>query len=345
MKGGPRTNGPNQVDFAEAEAGSAYHEPAMGSEVVRLLRPVTGRLYLDGTVGGGGLARLVLEAAPGCRVLGTDRDPEALVEAGRALSPFGSRVRLQLMDFADVAEDGEVRELGLAGAVLDLGVSSHQLDDRGRGFTFRRGVPLDMRFDARARDADDRRPGGDRASSVRTDTTAYSLLNLASRSELTRIFREYGEFRRAAALAAAVVRRRERARMERSDDLVGALASALGRAPSIRDKARVFQAVRIAVNDELGSLRRGLPAIRDALRTEATFVVISYHSLEDRVVKRSFSEWSGACACPPDLPLCACGRTSLGCILTPKPLRPPTAEIDANPRVRSARLRAWKKAA
>lgn len=216
----------------------------------------------------------------------------------------------------------------LSGALLDLGVSSHQLDAEIRGFAFRRGVALDMRMEGK--DA---------------DQTAADLLNEASEERLTEIFRAYGEERRAGRLARTIVRRRARSPMTTSDDLVGALAASMGRAPSQRDKARIFQAVRIAVNDELGALERGLEGIREALAPEGVAVVISYHSLEDRTVKLAFRSWSSACVCPPEMPICTCRGEPLGKTLTSKPVRPSDAEVERNPRARSARLRAWSKAA
>ena len=211
--------------------------------------------------------------------------------------------------------------------MLDLGVSSRQLESEERGFSFRRGVALDMRMDGGA------------------DLDAAGFLAEASEERLTQVFREFGEERRARGLAREIVKRRRTAALESSDDLVAAVAVALGRAPSPRDKARIFQAVRIAVNEELGSLELGLPAIREVLNDGAVMVVISYHSLEDRMVKTAFREWSKACVCPPGLPACTCRGRPLGETLTRRPVRPAEEEIERNPRSRSARLRAWRRAA
>lgn len=306
---------------------SAYHEPVMADEVLSLLRPAGEGLYLDGTLGGGGHTRLILEACPGCRVVAVDRDPAALAEAAQALQAVRHRVRFVHARFDDAPADPEVRDRGVEGALLDLGVSSHQLDDEGRGFTFRRGAALDMRMDATEE--------GD----------AVAFLAEADEAELTRVFRDLGEEPRARRLAREVVKRRATAPLTTSDDLVAALAVTMGRAPTAQDKARIFQAVRIAVNGEMESLERGLPLLRDALKAGGVLVVIAYHSLEDRMVKNAFREWSAACVCPPEAPVCTCRGRPLGETLTRKPLRPSEDEVARNPRARSARLRAWRRAA
>jgi 16S rRNA (cytosine1402-N4)-methyltransferase len=174
---------------------------------------------------------------------------------------------------------------------------------------------------------------------------AAGFLAEASEEELTRVFRELGEEPRARRLAREVVKRRATEPLASSDDLVAALSVSLGRSPTAQDKARIFQAVRIAVNGELESLERGLPALRDALREGGVLVVIAYHSLEDRLVKNAFREWSAACVCPPEVPMCTCRGRPLGETLTRKPVRPGDDELARNPRARSARLRAWRRAA
>jgi len=305
----------------------AFHDAVLAEEVVAFLAPHGTGLYLDGTVGGGGHSRLILEACPECRVLGVDRDPDALGHAGERLAGFRGRVRLLRARFDEAPADAEVRDAGLDGALLDLGVSSRQLEADPRGFTFRRGVALDMRMDP---------TGG---------PDARTFLAEASEERLAQVFRDFGEEPRARRLAREVVKRRRTEPLETSDDLVAALAVTLGRAPTARDKARIFQAVRIAVNEEMEALERGLPAIREAMNDGAVMVVISYHSLEDRVVKNAFREWSRACVCPPELVACACRGRPLGETLTKKPVRPGAAEVARNPRARSARLRAWRRAA
>ena len=304
-----------------------FHEPVLGDEVVDLLDPRVGGLYLDGTVGGGGHSRLILERCLECRVLAVDRDRDALEAAREALAGFGDRVRFMHTRFDQAALDPEVRDRGLDGALLDLGVSSHQLDDDTRGFAFRRGVALDMRMD------------------LSDEEDARSFLAEAAEERLANVFRELGEEPRARRLAREVVKRRATEPLTTSDHLVAALTVTFGRPPSARDKARIFQAVRIAVNVELDALESGLPAIREALNDRAVLVVIAYHSLEDRLVKNAFRDWSSACVCPPELPACVCRGRPLGRALTRKPARPSPEEVARNPRARSARLRAWRRAA
>lgn len=295
---------------------------------MELLDPSGRGLWLDGTVGGGGHARRLLERCEGCRLLGVDFDPDALAAAEEVLGPFRERVRLVRAPFGRIVEDPEVKREGLDGALLDLGVSSHQLDVEARGFAFRKGAPLDMRMAAGEAGA----------------PTAAELLNEAPEDRLGEIFREYGEERHWRRLARQVVRRRATRPFETSDDLVAALGAALKRAPTSRDKARVFQALRIAVNRELEILEAGLPALRDALNEDGVMAVIAYHSLEDRIVKHTFREWSRSCVCPPALPVCRCRGRALGETLTRSPVRPGEGEVERNPRARSARLRAWRKA-
>ncbi len=304
----------------------AYHEPVMAGEVIERIRPSGSGLYLDGTVGGGGHARLLLERCGGCRIIAVDRDPQAIRAARAALASFGNRIRFVRARFDEALDTPDVAE-PLSGALLDLGVSSHQLDVDERGFSFRRGVNLDMRMGVDAEDT----------------PTAAQLLNQASTRDLTRIFRDYGEEPRARRMAREVIARRERSPFRTSDDLVAVCSKTVGRSPSAKEKARIFQAVRIAINGELAALERGLGKIRRALASEATLVVISYHSLEDRLVKNRFREWSSPCVCPPGMPLCTCRGEPLGTTLTRTPIGPSDIEVARNPRARSARLRAWRK--
>ncbi len=302
----------------------AYHVPVLQAEVVALLDPGRGGVFFDGTVGGGGHAEALL-AWDGVKLIGADRDAEALREASTRLARFGDRVRLEAGDYADVA--ARIDE-PLAGALLDLGVSSRQVDAGERGFSFRPGVVLDMRMAGAA--------GGRRAA---------DLLNELNETELAELFREYGEERRSRRLASEIVRRRVERPFETSDDLVGAMTRALGPRQSAQDKARIFQALRIAVNDELSSLERALPTLRDGLATDGVLAVISYHSLEDRRVKEAFREWSRECVCPPGLPVCRCRGRALGETLTRRVVMATDSEVERNPRARSAKLRAWRKAA
>ncbi len=310
--------------MSEGEGEFVYHVPVMLREVLDWLEPTRGGLYFDGTVGGGGHAEAILEADPDVRLIGADRDPEALKVARERLARFGERVELEASGFAEAAERiGEP----LAGALLDLGVSSRQIDSDARGFSFRPGISLDMRMG-----------GGDRP-------TAADLLNELPEEELARVFYEYGEERRSRRLAREVVRMRSEAPLRMSDDLVAAMSRALGPRVDVQDRARIFQAVRIAVNEEMDQLDRALETLRERLADAGVMVVLSYHSLEDRRVKNAFREWSRECVCPPGLPVCRCRGRALGETLTRKPKRPTEEEVAANPRARSARLRAWRKAA
>jgi 16S rRNA (cytosine1402-N4)-methyltransferase len=304
-----------------------FHEPVMVREVLEALASAAAGVILDGTLGGGGHAEAMLVTWPECRVLGVDRDPEALKAAAERLTPFSKRVRFLNMRFDRVMTDAHTSQEGLNGALLDLGVSSWQLDQDHRGFAFRRGVALDMRMEG-----------------SHQGRTAADLLNNEAEEELARVFREYGEEPKARRLAREVVRRRDDHPFRKSDDLVAALGRALNRAPGPKDIARTFQAVRIAVNHELEALDRALPGIRDLLHPGGVLAVIAYHSLEDRMVKGAFREWSRDCVCPPGLPVCVCRGESLGARLFKGPKRPTVREVDANPRARSALLRAWRKA-
>ena len=271
------TNTDRRGSHGPQERGSGYHQPVMVEEVLGFLRPTGDALFFDGTLGGGGHTREILATCAGCRVIGVDRDGEALEAARASLSEYGDRVRFVRERFDRALDDPEIADLGLDGALLDLGVSSRQLDADQRGFAFRRGVALDMRMDS-AQDVD-----------------ALRFLAEATESTLFRVFRDLGEEPRAGRLAREIIKRRQTRLLETSDDLVAALSVSLGRAPSMQDKARIFQAVRIAVNDELESLERALPDLRDALKDGGVMVVIAYHSLEDRLVKNAFREWSRAC--------------------------------------------------
>lgn len=306
--------------------GEVRHRPVLLREVLEYLSPERGGLYFDGTLGDGGHSEAILESGPGARVIGVDQDPEALEVAARRLSRFGDRLRLVQANFAEAV--AEVEE-PLSGALLDLGVSSRHLDVESRGFSFRPGTPLDMRMSGAASGL----------------PTAADLLNELPESELADLFYQYGEERRSRRLAAAIVARRRESRFATSDDLLAVFERALGPRLEAQDRARLFQALRIAVNDELGVLERVLPALRDRLAGGGVFVVLSYHSLEDRLVKGAFREWSRSCICPPAFPVCRCRGEPLGEVLTRRPIFASAEEVAENPRARSARLRAWRKAA
>jgi 16S rRNA (cytosine1402-N4)-methyltransferase len=303
---------------------SSYHEPVMVEEVLRYLQPERGGVYFDGTLGGGGHTEAILSSGGAAAVIGVDQDREALEVAGRRLGRFGDRVELVHANFADAAESGAAP---LAGALLDLGVSSHQIDDAARGFSFRPGTPLDMRM------------------STSATLTAADLLNTLPESELADVFYRYGEERKSRRLAASVVRRRAEAPFATSDDFNEILDRFYGPRITVQDRARMYQSLRIAVNDELSVLERALEALRERLEPSGVLAILSYHSLEDRIVKDAFREWSRDCICPPELPVCRCRGVALGTSLTRKPVMAGEAEVQRNTRARSARLRAWRKAA
>ncbi len=294
------------------------HQPVMLREVVEWLRPRPGAVYFDGTVGGGGHSAALLEA--GACVVAVDRDPAAVAEAGRRLGRFAERFRVRQGLFTELE-----REPAGAwdGVLLDLGVSSHQLDTPGRGFSFRFDAELDMRMD----------PGAGRP--------AWELLAETEEAEMARWFREYGEEPRARALAREIARGRARRPLRTTGDLVGVAerVCGAGRARGHHPATRVFQAVRIAVNGELELLARGLEAAPRALKAGGRLAVITFHSLEDRIVKRFIAEksreWEETPAWPNSVP--NPGRVLER--LTRKAVAPSEAEVAANPRARSAKLR------
>ncbi len=308
---------------------SEYHVPVMLREVMQYLKPELGGLFFDGTLGGGGHTEALLEASPHTRVITVDQDPEAIQVAAARLERFGDRVKLVQANFAVAA--ASLAE-PLTGALLDLGISSHQIDDTARGFSFRKGAPLDMRMNTSIRDP-------------RSTRSAADLLNTLSEAELADIFYYFGEERRSRRLAAEVAKARRSSPFRTSDDLVAVMHRALGHRLEAQDKARIFQALRIAVNDELVSLDRALPVLREQLMPEGVLLVLAYHSLEDRRVKEAFREWSKDCICPPEIPVCRCRGEALGELLTRKAVQASEAEVALNPRARSVRLRAWRKAA
>jgi 16S rRNA (cytosine1402-N4)-methyltransferase len=229
--------------------------------------------------------------------------------------------------FAELEHVAELEGVTFDGILLDLGISSHQVDDAARGFTFRAGAPLDMRM----------------SPDVPRDAAAF--LNHSDERELTRVFRTYADaVAKGGRLAREIVRRRARRPFETADDLVGAIRAVLGPRSGPADFAPIFQAVRIAVNDELGALERALPILRDRLRPSGIMTVIAYHSGEDRIVKQAFREWSAACICPPKQPMCTCRGRPLGETITRKSIVAGEEERTVNPRARSARLRAWRSA-
>jgi len=310
------------------------HVPVLADEVVAMLAPAAGSRHVDATLGGGGHAERILEASdPDGRLLGLDADGAAIARVRARLAPrFGARLQLRQANFRDLGVIGP--EEGFAavdGCLFDLGLSSFQLADAERGFGIRTGGPLDMRFD------------------TSRGVPAAELLATLDADELTALFRRYGEEPFAGRIARAIVQARRTAPVRTAEELAALIARvAPSRAPGrrrIHPATRAFQALRIAVNEELESLQAGLAAAVDLLRPGGRLVVLSYHSLEDRIVKRFFQAERRGCTCPPEAPVCVCGRQPRLRLVVPKGLVPTAAEITANPRARSARLRAAERIA
>jgi 16S rRNA (cytosine1402-N4)-methyltransferase len=314
---------------APLPSGDAYHVPVMVREVVEAMAPAFDGIVFDGTAGGGGHTLALLEHYPELRVVAVDRDPEAMAALRLRLAPFGERVRLVQARFDEAALQILREGDSLAGALLDLGVSSRQIDATGRGFTFRDEAPLDARMEG---------AGGE-------GPTAAEILNTWTQEDLALLFWRLAEEPRGRALARAVVARRDAAPFVRAADLNQVLADLYRRPLRAKEKARIYQGLRIQVNREMEALERALPALRDALRPGGILAVLSYHSLEDREVKNSFREWSRSCVCPPELLQCQCRGRALGTLVNRSVARPSEAEVAANPRARSARFRVWRKAA
>jgi 16S rRNA (cytosine1402-N4)-methyltransferase len=304
---------------------SAYHSPVLVDEVVEVLGGA--KTILDCTLGGGGHSAALL--ALGADVTAIDRDPEAVAEGRKRLASHeaAGKFRVILGNFAEADRLLPDTRQKFDGILADLGVSSRQIDDEARGFSFREGAPLDMRMENTGK------------------ATAADLLNTMDEEDLIRVLREYADEPRARRLAHEIVRRRENFPFATSDDLVKAIRGALGARSGPGDFARIFQGIRIAVNDELGSLERALPMLRDMLEPNGVIAVIAYHSGEDRIVKTLMREWSRDCVCPPKQPQCTCGGRAPGTLINRKAIKTSPAEIERNPRARSARLRAWRSAA
>jgi 16S rRNA (cytosine1402-N4)-methyltransferase len=299
------------------DATAPFHVPVLLAPV--LAAAAGARRAVDATLGDGGHADALRRG--GVELLGIDRDPAAIAVSRQRLGQDG--IRYLQAPYASPEALEAVVAFEPDFILLDLGVSSRQLDEAGRGFTFRPGAPLDMRM------------GADGPS-------AAAFLNHADEAELARVFHDYGDERRARRLAREAVRRRERQPFAISDDLVNAVRAVLGPRAGPADFARLFQAVRIAVNEELSGLETALPAFRDALRPGGRLAVITYHSGEDRAVKHAFREWASACVCPPGQPMCTCRGRPLGRLVSRKPVVPDPDEVAANPRARSAHLRIFQ---
>jgi 16S rRNA (cytosine1402-N4)-methyltransferase len=308
----------------------APHRPVLLQETIEVLRPDGGGLFIDGTLGMGGHSEAILEASDAARVLGFDRDREALQFAAQRLARFGERFQSVHADFRELAR--VAAELGVEsarGILVDLGVSSLQFDDAERGFSFRQDAPLDMRMNG----------GSD-------EETAADLLAHLSEEEIARIIFEYGEERRSRRIARWIVERRERGEpIKRTRELAELVARAVGwrKSEHTHPATRTFQALRIAVNRELEGLSEFVEEAIQLLEPDGRFVVISFHSLEDRIMKQTLRRLSGHCECPPRIPVCVCGARRAVEILTRRPVVPSEIEIEENPRARSAKLRACRK--
>jgi 16S rRNA (cytosine1402-N4)-methyltransferase len=303
------------------------HLPVMVEEVMTALAPIAGSFQVDATVGGGGHALRILEATnPDGRLLGLDADPAAIARTSQRLRRYGERVTLRHTNFESIADVARDAGFGHAdGVLLDLGLSSYQLADGERAFSFRADGPLDMRFDPSR------------------GVPASELLATLDEAQLAALFRRYGEEPSAGRIARAIVAARREYPIETGSQLAGLVERAAPRAPKgrrrIHPATRVFQALRIAVNRELETLPVGLGGALEILRPGGRLVVISYHSLEDRIVKRFIAAERRGCTCPPELPVCVCGRSPRLALVGKQPQFPSADEVAANPRARSARMR------
>ncbi|MBQ8880558.1 MAG: 16S rRNA (cytosine(1402)-N(4))-methyltransferase RsmH [Oscillospiraceae bacterium] len=286
-------------------------------------------IYVDGTLGGAGHSSQIVKRLTTGRLIGIDRDPVALEASGKRLEPYKERVTLVHSNFCEMAQ--VMAELGIPGVdgiLLDLGVSSPQLDDGERGFSYMADAPLDMRMNSR------------------DSLTAYQVVNTWSQDELKRILFDYGEERYAPRIASAICRRREKKNIETTLELVDVIRGAMP-PQALREKQhpakRSFQAIRIAVNDELGSVEKAMLDAIPLLNPGGRLAVITFHSLEDRIVKNAMAEAAKGCTCPPNFPVCVCGKKPLVKLISRKPIVATGEELEANPRSRSAKLRVCEK--
>jgi 16S rRNA (cytosine1402-N4)-methyltransferase len=308
---------------------TATHVPVLAGELIELLGPQPGEVAVDCTFGGGGHARLVADRlGPEGLLIAVDRDPVAEERFAALAEETACRLRFIRAGFADALEQLREERVAVDLAYMDLGMSSMQVDTWARGFSYAYDAPLDMRMD----------PG--------QGLTAADVVNGWDERQLARVFREYGEERFARPIARAIVRRRSRAPLTTTNALVETIVDAVpapARFGGGHPAKRVFQAVRIAVNDELAQLDAGLPLAWDRLRPNGRFAGITFHSLEDRRVKRFLAARTQGCICPPDLPVCGCGRVPEAELLTRRSVVPTPGEVAANPRAKSARMRAARK--
>ena len=305
--------------------GSGYHLPVLMRPVLEALDVRPDGIYIDGTAGGGGHSFEIASRLTSGRLYALDQDPDAIKAASERLSGLPATVvHTNFIHMDSVIETYSIPRVD--GILLDIGVSSHQLDDASRGFSFHEDAPLDMRMSQEG-------------------TTAADLCNTLSEQQLADIFFRYGEEKFSRRIAAAIVREREKTPIETTLQLAELIKGAVP-AAARREKhpaRRVFQALRIEVNDELGCLSRALDTAFDSLSVGGVLAIITFHSLEDRMVKQRFSEWRQGCICPPQSPVCVCGRTPAAEAVTRKPVRADEQELQDNPRSRSAVLRCVRK--
>lgn len=309
---------------------SFHHIPVLLHETLDALAVRPGGIYVDCTLGGAGHSVEILgRSGPDGILIGLDQDEQALKAAGERLAPFGERARLVKTNFEHIA--AVVERLGIGpvdGVMMDIGVSSHQFDEGERGFSYHQDAPLDMRMD---RDA---------------PFTAADLVNEWDEGEIARIIWEYGEERWSRRIAQFIARARSQAPIQTTGQLVEIIKAAIpagARREGGHPARRTFQAIRIAVNDELGVLERGLEGALQVLKPGGRLAVITFHSLEDRIVKQTFARWVKPCTCPPEIPVCVCGKVPLAEHVTRKPVKASAQELEQNPRARSATLRAIEK--
>jgi len=307
-----------------------HHVPVMVEEVLYYLDCKPGQTFVDGTLGGGGHTKAILrQIEPNGFLVGIDKDPDAIASTGKSLRGFTSQLRLLHADFADIGRiRTELGERSTDGILLDLGLSLYHLAGSGRGFSFKRDEPLDMRMN------------------LKEDMTARDVVNEFTQDRLAAIISDYGEERWAGRIAASIVKARRKEPIVSSLALAEIVKQAIPakHQPSrIHPATRTFQAIRIAVNQELDSLQRFLNCAPELLRPGGRLCIISFHSLEDRMVKQRFKEMADPCRCPPQFPVCTCGKKPQARILTKKPVRPNPDAVHANPMARSAKLRAVEK--
>lgn len=305
------------------------HISVLYNETVGGLLVKDGGVYVDGTLGGGGHSMGILSSAKDVRLIGIDQDPEAIEAAGKRLAPFGEKVTLVNRNFSEIKSIlSDLNIDGIDGAVLDLGVSSYQLDNAERGFSYMHNSRLDMRMDKD------------------NPKSAYEVINEYSQDELKRIFYEYGEEKWSARVAQFIVEKRAQKPIETTFELVDIIKAAIPkrvRAEGSHPAKRIFQAVRIEVNNELGILKPTIKDIVEALKPGGRIAVITFHSLEDRIIKNAFSDFATGCVCPKNFPVCVCNRQPVVKIITKRPILPTRQEELDNSRSKSAKLRIAEK--